>query len=241
MSSPVTADSTDLLACTTAGHGLQLAYPELADAALDTARSIFGHAGYLPLPGLLPPAALEALRNEVAVLLTKAKRRDFNMECMGGTPRHMTTLGGREIAALAPVISDLYFDARLSEALGHLVGLELVPADDPVERHVLNVLHRSGDTHGLHTDDYPLALVIFLESPSCKEGCGHLEFFGACEAGRSSVKSHQAGDAYLLRADTFPHRVKPIHDGCKRTVLNFAYGATSIPVTATPSASILYA
>lgn len=223
------------------GHGLTLQYPTLTDSEIESTRALFDHAGYLPLPGLLPDAALRALRTEVNRLLARAKRRDFQMECMGGTPRHMTTLGGIEIAETAPVITDLYFDARLSEALGRLVGLELVPADDPVERHVLNVLHRSGDTHGLHTDDYPLALVLFLESPSCEEGCGHLEFFGACTAGQSSIKSHSAGDAYLLRADKFPHRVKPIHDGCVRTVLNFAFGATTIPVTATPSASILYA
>lgn len=230
-----------ILACTTAGHGLRLKYPTLTEPEAEAASALFEHAGYLALPGLLPEAALNALRAEVARLLDRAKRRDFQMECMGGTPRHMTTLGGIEIAETAPVISDLYFDATLSDTLGGLIGLELIPAADPVERHVLNVLHRSGDTHGLHTDDYPLALVLFLESPSCETGCGHLEFFGTCTAGHSSVKSHAPGDGYLLRADKFPHRVRPIHDGCVRTVLNFAYGATTIPINTTPSASILYA
>lgn len=241
MSSPHIPSTDNVLACSAAGHGLELHYPELTESEAEAAAALFAHAGYLPLAGLLPEPSLNALRGEVTRLLERAKRRDFQMECMGGTPRHMTTLGGLEIASMAPVISDLYFDAQLSERLGALAGLELVPAADPVERHVLNVLHRSGDTHGLHTDDYPLALVLFLESPSCEAGCGHLEFFGTCTAGHSSVKSHAAGDAYLLRADKFPHRVRPIHDGCVRTVLNFAYGATTIPVTATPSASILYA
>ncbi|MGI9597747.1 MAG: HalD/BesD family halogenase [Acidimicrobiales bacterium] len=219
---------------------LILGYDNLRQVDRAATAAQFAHAGYLALPGLLTPPALEGLRHEVERLQARAKRRDFRMECMGGTPRHMTTLGGIEIAETAPAISALYRDPQLLSTLGSLVGLTLQLAADPVERHVLNVLHRSGDTHGLHTDDYPLALVLFLESPTCEAGCGHLEFFDACEAGHSSVKSHVAGDAYLLRADKFPHRVQPIHDGCVRTVLNFAYGAESIPIVETPSASILY-
>ncbi len=203
--------------------------------------SLFEHAGYLPLPGLLPPPALEAMRAEVGRLLDHAKRRDFDMTCMGGTPRHMTTLGGLEIASTAPAVASLYRDDALLSALGRLVGMELRLADDPVERHVLNVLHRPGDTHGLHTDDYPIALVLFIESPRCETGCGHLEFFDACRPGERATKMHPPGDAYVLRADRFPHRVQPIHDGCQRTVLNFAYGAAGVPVSASPSASILYA
>ncbi len=223
-----------------APHGLAIDVDRLGAMDVQEATTLFGHAGYVPLPGLLSPSALDRLRAEATKLWTKAKRRDFAMECMGGTPRHMTTLGGVEIVETAPIVASLYRDPALLAALGRLVGLELQLADDPVERHVLNVLHESGDTHGLHTDDYPVALVMFLESPSCEEGCGHLEFFSVCKAGESSLKSHSPGDAYLLRADRFPHRVKPIHDGCVRTVLNFAYGASTIPIIETPSASILY-
>lgn len=221
-------------------HDLVIDIDRLNAMDVQAATSLFGHAGYLPLPGLLPSAALDALRVEADKLWSRAKRRDFDMECMGGTPRHMTTLGGLEIVETAPVVGALYRDPVLMAALGRVVGLELQVAADPVERHVLNVLHQSGDTHGLHTDDYPLALVMFIESPSCAEGCGHLEFFNACKAGESSLKSHAPGDAYLLRSDLFPHRVQPIHDGCVRTVLNFAYGATTLSVTESPSASILY-
>ncbi len=220
---------------------VELGYGSLdaLDPAATTAQ--FAHSGYLALPGLLGPGALADLRSEVDRLLAEARRRDFDMECMGGTPRHMTTLGGIEISRLAPRITEVYRSPELVGRLGRLVGLELVLADDPVERHVLNRLHRGGDTHGLHTDDYPLALVMFLESPTCAEGCGHLEFFPACAAGHPSVLSHVAGDAYLLRADQLPHRVRPIHDGCVRTVLNFAYGVVGHTVERSDSASILYA
>lgn len=221
-------------------HNLSLGFDRILAVDTRATAAQFEQVGYLALPGLLTPAALEDLRQEAVRLQARAKRRDFRMESMGGTPRHMTTLGGIEIAETAPRISALYRDPRMLATLGSLVGLNLELAADPVERHVLNILHRSGDTHGLHTDDYPLALVMFLESPSCEAGCGHLEFFDACEAGRSSIKTHSAGDAYLLRADMFPHRVRPIHDGCVRTVLNFAYGAESLPVVETGTASILY-
>ena len=220
--------------------GLVLGYEALDAMDMASTAALFEHAGYLPLPGLVTPPVLAMLRVELAHLLERARRRDFEMECMGGSPRHMTTLGGIEITETAPVITELYHSPGLVDRLGRLVGLELEFADDPVERHVLNRLHRPGDTHGLHTDDYPLALVMFLESPTCEEGCGHLEFFDACKAGHSSVLTHAAGDAYLLRADKLPHRVQPIHEGCVRTVLNFAYGAATIPVKRSPSASILY-
>ena len=220
------------------GSPLGCAALDLLDAEETTAR--FAHSGYLPLPGLLDPQGLADLRAEVDILLVEARRRDFDMECMGGTPRHMTTLGGREISELAPRITEIYRSSELIDRLGRLTGLHLELADDPVERHVLNRLHRAGDTHGLHTDDYPLALVMFLETPTCAEGCGHLEFFDVCQAGHSSVLSHDAGDAYLLRADRMPHRVRPIHDGCVRTVLNFAYGIEGEQVIKSESASILY-
>lgn len=217
-----------------------IGFDALDQMEVDSCRRGFEHAGYLPLPGLLSPHGLDDLRAEVDGLLVEARRRDFEMECMGGTPRHMTTLGGLAIARLAPRITAMYRSKALVGRLGHLTGLELVLADDPVERHVLNRLHRAGDTHGLHTDDYPLALVMFLESPTCAEGCGHLEFFDMCQAGHRAVLSHSAGDAYLLRADQMPHRVRPIHDGCVRTVLNFAYGIRGFEVEHTESASLLY-
>ncbi len=224
----------------TIDHGLAIDYRRIEAMDVTASTLQFEHAGYIPLPGILTAGGLDGLRAEAAKLESQAKRRDFVMESMGNTPRHMTTLGGLEIAKLAPAIEALYHDARLVAGLGNLAGLDVEFADDPVERHVLNILHQSGDTHGLHTDDYPLALVMFIESPSCEEGCGHLEFFNACQAGKSWLRAHSPGDAYLLRADKFPHRVQPIHDGCVRTVLNFAYGAASIPVVPTETASILY-
>lgn len=206
----------------------------------------FDDCGYLPLPGLLTTSGLQRLRADVAGLAPLTQRRDFVMECMGGTPRNMTTLGGEVITQRAPGVSNLYQSTELMGALGTLLGKQIVVADDPVERHVLNILHKAGDTHGYHVDDYPIALVMFIDSPTCPEGCGRLEFCPATDDGRGPeghppyTRSHEAGDAYVLRSDRLNHRVQPIHDGCLRTVLNFAYGFAGEEIDRTPSASILY-
>lgn len=198
----------------------------------------FADRGYLRLPKLVKNG-LDLLRPEVDRLMEHAKRRDFEMECMGGSPRHMTTLGGIEIESFAPLITELYFDQQLLRALQHLIGMPLGFADDLVERHVLNVLHRDGDTHGFHVDDYPIALVLFVESPNCAERCGQLE---VCPSGPYApmLASHEAGDAYILRSDLLRHRVMPVHDGCLRTVLNFAYSSPEVAMRRSTSASQLY-
>lgn len=217
-----------------------LDYTVIEKATTPDSPEHFARCGYLPLPGLLTDLGLLELRAEVDRLLPSRSRKDFVMECMDSTPRHMSTLGGVTIANSAPGIAGMYHDPQLASALGRLLGVELETAADPVERHVLNMLHRSGDTHGYHTDDYPVAVVFFIESPDCADGCGRLEFCPADLSHETAVRAHRPGDAYVLRADRFNHRVQPIHDGCRRTVLNFAYGVVGESVNTTPSASLLY-
>ncbi|WP_419248625.1 HalD/BesD family halogenase [Streptomyces melanogenes] len=50
-------------------------------------------------------------------------------------------------------------------------------------------------------------------------------------------RHHQAGDAYLLRADTTAHRVSPLtRPGVRRTVLNVAYSVPGRQAPRSPSA-----
>ncbi|MFE7093371.1 hypothetical protein ACFVBL_02265 [Streptomyces erythrochromogenes] len=166
---------------------------------------------------------------------------------MDGTPRHMTTLGGRVIAEKSRLVPELYRDPELLALLSGLIGEEALPVPDPVERHVLNILHHQGDTHGAHTDDYPYALVIFLEAPATPEEGGLLEYLPDAaslhdlESGRARTAHHHPGDAYLLRSDTTAHRVTPLaRTGTRRTVLNFAYTTPGATPQTTPSARRLY-
>lgn len=203
--------------------------------------------GYLPLPGLLPPDALTDLRRELQRLEMIATRRDFSMECMGGSPRHMTTLGGQVIAEKSSMIAELYRDTEVLRLLGRIAGTEVTPVPEPVERYVVNILHHEGDTHGAHTDDYPLALVLFTEAPSLPQHGGLLEYvphvaeLHTLDSTRARQAHHQPGDGYLLRSDTTAHRVTPLsQSGIRRVILNLAYTTPDRQSTTTPSASLLY-
>lgn len=221
-------------------EGINLDYGAFERHGLGDVVAHFDRCGYVPLPGLLPPSTVAVLREEIAAVLPLSNRKDFVMECMDNTPRHMTTVSGLAIAERSPAIVDLYHDSRLIAGISRVVGRRLEAAGDPVERHVLNMLHEAGDTHGFHTDDYPVALVMFIESPDCPDGCGRLEFCSVENVHDAQTRSHAVGDAYVLRSDRLRHRVQPIHNGCRRTVLNFAYSVEGEPVEHTPSASLLY-
>lgn len=132
--------------------------------------------GYLPLPGLITADGLTLLRREAAGLEALARRRDFTMECMDDSPRHMTTLGGQMITEASDRIPALYRDPDLAGLLARAAGEPVTEIADPVERHVLNVLHRAYDTHGADTDDHPYALVLFLEAPEDPADGGLVHF-----------------------------------------------------------------
>lgn len=220
-----------------------LSLPEFTPALNDR----FASDGYLPLPGLIPPDVLTSLDTEVRRLAKLAARRDFSMECMDGSPRHMTTLGGHTIARESRLIPDLYGDTPLLVLLTRIAGLNVVPVRDLLERHVINVLHQQGDTHGAHTDDYPLALVLITEAPTEPGDGGLLEYASqgaglrTLDTGDARQAHHRPGDGYLLRSDITAHRVTPLtRAGVRRTVLNFAYTTPDRQHARTPSASQLY-
>ncbi|WP_329209447.1 hypothetical protein OG257_20445 [Streptomyces sp. NBC_00683] len=216
------------------------------DSRRDSLRRRFSSDSYVALPGLISPAGLAKLGGEARRLESDAVRRDFRMPYMADSPRHMTTLGGHQIADASPLITRLYEDRELMRLLSSLLGETVVAVHDPVERHVLNVLHRPGDTHGAHTDDYPLALVLFLEAPPHPADGGLLEFhpgrdLDELDTPGARLVHHGPGDGYLLRSDRTAHRVTPLgRPGLRRTVLNFAYTTPGRQGTTAPSASLLY-
>ncbi|MFH8411320.1 hypothetical protein ACH4FX_42170 [Streptomyces sp. NPDC018019] len=210
-------------------------------------RDRFAADGYLPLPALVPPEVLPVIDSEVRRLGKLAVRRDFSMECTDRSPRHMTTLGGHAIAQDSELIPQLYHDEHLLDLLGRLADVQVVPVSDPLERHVINSLHQQGDTHGAHTDDYPLALVLFIEAPADPTHGGLLEYapyaidLSVLQTNAARRAHHRPGDGYLLRSDTTAHRVAPLRrPGLRRTVLNFAYTTPGRQRAVTPSASLLY-
>ncbi|MFC9931915.1 hypothetical protein [Streptomyces sp. NPDC127190] len=87
-----------------------------------TAGTRFTADGYFPLPGFLTPHGLDTLRAEAMRLEQLARRRDFAMDCMEGSPRHMTTLGGHIIAQESQPIPLLYQNQELLQLIGTAVG-----------------------------------------------------------------------------------------------------------------------
>lgn len=210
-------------------------------------RDRFAADGYLPLPALMPPETLTSLADEARRLTALAVRRDFDMECTDHSPRHMTTLGGHVIARESALLPRLYHDQALLALISRIANLQAIAVDDPLERHVLNSLHQPGDTHGAHTDDYPLALVLFIEAPLDPAHGGLLEYtphttdLTTLDTNAARRAHHRPGDGYLLRSDTTAHRVTPLsRPGQRRTVVNFAYTTRDRQQAVTPSAAQLY-
>jgi hypothetical protein len=220
-----------------------LSLPECTRAVRDR----FATDGYLPLPSLIPSGTLPVLAREVRRLEGLALRRDFVMASMDSSPRHMTTLGGHVIARTSHLVPELYHGRRLLSWIGEVSGLPAAWVADPLERHVINILHQEGDTHGAHTDDYPLALVLFTEAPGDPADGGLLQFtphahdLSGLESAAARHAHHRPGDGYLLRADTTAHRVTPLRrPGLRRTVMNLAYTTPDRQQARTPSAGQLY-
>ena len=219
------------------------------DAMLDALGMRFATDGYVRLPDLLSNDAMDVLRTEIAALEPTAQSRDFVMPGPG-TPRVMSVLGATQLldGATAPAI--LYAHFELVRLISRVAGTAVHVCPHPEELMVCNFLLTSGATHGWHLDDPPYALVIVLEAPAAGAG-GELEYIagweGLCAAGgldpgaeveaavvyahdTGAVRTahHEAGDAYLLRADRCLHQVAPLRRGRgRRVALNFAYEQTA--------------
>lgn len=201
---------------------------------------------FVKLPGFLATPAFALLYSEICRLRQYAFRRDFKMECMGASPRHMSTLSGDGITELSTLIPLLYQDPDLLKFLSLAIGQEVLPIPD-IDRYVLNDLHAPSDTFGAHYDDYPISLTLIFEAPLDVDG-GDVELVARASSldallGDELTRfSLAAGDAYILKSDTSAHRVAPLKRAeVRRTSLNFAYTFRDYsPVMVTPSAQLLY-
>jgi len=235
---------------------------EFEPAALADMRDEFLRCGYVKLPGFLTPAALRFLKAELRRIEIGAARRTFEMPgyC---TPRTLSVLGGRAIKTQSPVLFRLYHHSALRSSVQRIAGRSIYSCQHPEEFMVANFLQRSGDTHGWHLDDPAFALVLFIDAPAEGQG-GEVELIpnwtDLCrrkgrrpdadisdlitwsgDNGLVETRHHDAGDAYLLRADINLHRVRPINgDGARRCVINLAFQASPLANYAN-TADLLYA
>jgi hypothetical protein len=201
---------------------------------------------YVRFSSFFRPHGFALLRQEADRLRRLALRRDLRMEGSGGSPRHMSTLGGHVIAEYSSLIPALYNDPDLLAFLSGVAGEPVLVVPDPVENHVLNVLHRPDDVHGGHVDTYAFAFNISIDGTTESDG-GALEYVPGSVAledldGPLVRRAfHAPGDCYLVKTDEAVHRVSPLRrDGALRTIFNFAFANPATVGLVSYSTSALY-
>jgi len=212
-------------------------------AALNAHYQDLHHAAF---PGFVSPEFFAQLKIDVDALLAFRRRRDFLMECMDNSPRRMNVVNGHIIEQNSSLVPALYNNPAVIEFLSSVIGEQVLPLTDDVDRYVINQLQMTSDTFGAHYDDYPISFVIILESPGM-DGGGYAEMVPRAHS-LSQLDENpirlplKAGDAYVLKTDTTAHRVAPLKQDTQRTAINFAYTTPSfVPPRITNSAAMLYA
>lgn len=220
-------------------------YPLLRDAGAEH-HETFVRDKYVRFPSFFQPHGFALLRQEADRLRRLAMRRDFQMEGSGGTPRHMSTLGGHLVAEYSSLVPALYSDPDLLAFLSGVAGEPVLVVPDPVENHVMNVLHRPGDVHGGHVDTYAFAFNISIDGTSEVDG-GALEYVPGSvaledlEGPLVRRAYHAPGDCYLVKTDEAVHRVSPLRrQGALRTIFNFAFANPATVGLVSYSTSSLY-
>ena len=211
-------------------------------AALNAHYQDLHHAAF---PAFVSPDFFSELKRDVDELLAFRRRRDFLMECMDNSPRRMNVVNGHIIEQNSRLIPALYNNPAIIEFLSSVIGEQVLPLSDDIDRYVINQLQMTSDTFGAHYDDYPISFVIILESPGM-EGGGYAEMVprshSLSQLDENPIRLPlKAGDAYVLKTDTTAHRVAPLTQDTLRTAINFAYTTPSfVPPRITDSAAKLY-
>jgi GR25 family glycosyltransferase involved in LPS biosynthesis len=203
--------------------------------------------GYVKLPQFLSLEGLRVFKKECSRLHQFVTNRDFIMEEYD-TPRKLGVIGGQTISTHSQFFNDLYVSQIIRSTIESITGTKIYDCNHIDEFMVINFLRSEGETHGWHLDDPEYALVIFIEAPTIGKG-GEVELtpnweeicaklgvspslnitstIKLCQkSGLIQSKYHCAGDAYLLRADKYMHRVTELGIGQQRVVLNLAYQLT---------------
>ncbi|WP_433931763.1 hypothetical protein AB3662_45570 [Sorangium cellulosum] len=201
----------------------------------------FDVSSIVKISELFPSSLFEVLEKEAARLVDNhGVRREFSMEATDGTPRRMTNVAQSLIELHSPVIENLYRDPLLRKAICAIVGRPILDCPYAPERYIITKLHRLGDTHGWHWDDYSIAVVWILRAPPMEAG-GILQCVPRTEWNKHHPRivsqfvklpiwsfHFTSGDVYIMSSRTVLHRVYPIlREGVDRLILNCAYALES--------------
>lgn len=196
-------------------------------------RHRFARDGYLKINHLVHPSIVEKIAEDVNFLVSNfAKRRDLLIESTGNSPRYLSNVPRDMIEEKGCFIPDAYKSNYLSSLIQAVVGEEVIPTPWRWDNYIINCQHQAGDTHGWHWGDYPYTIIWIVAAPVLEDG-GLLECVPHTHWNKSNSRVedlllenkidsyfHQAGDVYLLKADTTLHRVKPLTKDVTRVILN---------------------
>jgi hypothetical protein len=214
-------------------HGLLVRHCRFPDPR--ALREEFRERGYVTVSAFLNATGLTQLRSLSSSLDDRAFRRDLDMPQSHFTPRRMSVIGGAATND-EPDLMAFYSDETLLSWCSDVTGHGVTECPNEVENVIFTRLHKVGDTHGWHHDDYPLALIVVLRMPSGSDAGAHLEIE---TRGRVERVALHAGDAYLMRTDVHRHRVAPLQSNEVREILNCTYSFVGATVAENGSADLL--
>ncbi|MCU4765974.1 hypothetical protein OCF65_20460 [Bacillus toyonensis] len=201
----------------------------------------FKNEGLAMMNDMLPKPLIAAMSAEAKYLLSEnAKRRDITIEATGNTPRNFNVVNRDSISEKGKIIPAFFRSEVIINFLTFLNNSEPVHRIPYTpEEFIINNQQKTGDTHGWHWDDYTFALIWVIEAP--KEGEGAIvEYIPNTvwdkenpETGLKAVLENREiqniyvpqDHCYFMKAGTTLHRVTPLENDSRRTVVVFSYAS----------------
>lgn len=194
------------------------------------------------LSQLVPIEVAENLQQEARALLARhGKRRELTLAATGGTPRSYSSVERDHIHQHNGSIRNFFESEAVREYLSQVVGETVFRVPYTPEEYIINSQNQSGDTHGWHFDDYTYALIWLVDAPGAFDG-GRVEFVNFTEWDKAAPREQlvsllcertvqslhvPAGSCYIMKARYALHRVAPILNDAKRTVIVFTFASQS--------------
>jgi hypothetical protein len=198
-------------------------------------RAAYTDSDFAEITSFMPLGIWEtALAELESLFLNRSRRRDLVVAQSGNTPRKYTNLD-RDVLLASEVVPAVFQSKALYEYLEAIVGETVYPIPYVPEEFIAARLHKAGDVHGWHWDDYTFALVWIFKMPDEENG-GSLEYVKRAPWNREEpqvdklvacgpvLRRHpRVGSAYLLKADTALHRVSPLRYDAERMIVCYSF------------------
>ncbi|WP_158920669.1 hypothetical protein [Streptomyces sp. NBRC 109706] len=195
---------------------------------------------YAELPAFMPEEIhATALKELEALFAEQAQRRDLIIKQSGNTPRKYSNIDRDALTQGSTVVPEIFRSTALYELLEAIVGEKVLPVPYVPEEYIAARLHKAGDVHGWHWDDYTWALVWIFKMPDEDNG-GSLEYVKGVPWDQDNprveefvsagpvIRRHPAvGNAYLLKADTALHRVSTLRYDAERMIVCFSFATVA--------------